>query len=129
MNDLRGNTKDVYLFPGQGADKRLFSKIAFDSTFNVNYITYPIPGKNETLEQYSARFISQIDTTRTFILIGVSMGGMICTELHDKIKPEKTIVISSAKSYHELPKKYTIQRKLRLNRIIPGRLLNFLLRF
>jgi hypothetical protein len=47
---------------------------------------------------------------------------MICTELTDTLDPLKTIIISSAKTVHELPGRYTFQQTLPLNRIIPKRL-------
>lgn len=121
-NSIAQNT-NIYLFPGQGADYRLFKNLEFDSSYSVHYIEYPIPKKKETLPEFAQRFIGQIDTTKTFVLIGVSLGGMICTELADLLKPEKVIIISSAKSFHELPIRYNFQKKIPLNKIMPKRLL------
>ncbi|MFI5204805.1 MAG: alpha/beta fold hydrolase [Flavobacteriales bacterium] len=112
-------TKHVYLFPGQGSDERLFEKFKFDSTFLVHHVTYPIPEKKETLKQYALRIGQQIDTTKPFILIGVSIGGMICTELADVLHPEKIIIISSAKCRSELPGRYKFQKSIPLNKIVP----------
>ncbi len=68
------------------------------------------------------RFIEEIDLSTPYILVGVSLGGMICTELSDTLSPLRTILISSAKSTHELPGRYTFQKHFRLNRIIPKRM-------
>jgi len=110
----------LYLFPGQGSDSAIFSKMNFPDSFNLKYIELPTPEKGEMLPEYAQRFVSQIDTTSHFSLIGVSLGGMICSELADMLKPEKVILISSAKYADELPSRYSFQQKIRLNRAIPA---------
>jgi esterase/lipase len=52
-------------------------------------------------------------------LIGVSLGGMIATEMGNFLEPEKIILISSAKCREELPNRYTFQRYLPIYKIIP----------
>lgn len=115
---LKGDTL-VYLFPGQGSDERLFKHLKLPPGYDTIHISYPIPNKNEGLAEYARRFLQEIDTCTPYILLGVSLGGMICTELHDILEPLHTIVISSAKSRQELPVRYTIQRYLGINRILP----------
>jgi len=112
----------IYLFPGQGSDERLFKHLVLPPGYDTLHISYPVPEKHETLATYAMRFIEEIDLSTPYILIGVSLGGMICTELSDTLSPLKTILISSAKTTHELPGRYTFQQKLPLNRIIPKRL-------
>jgi surfactin synthase thioesterase subunit len=113
----------IYLFPGQGADCRLFRFIEFP--YDTAHLEFPIPAKNTTLREYAHGFISRIDTTRPFILIGVSLGGMICSELADTLKPAKVIVISSAKHRAELPGRYRFQKTIPLNKIIPRGMTKF----
>jgi pimeloyl-ACP methyl ester carboxylesterase len=79
----------------------------------------PVPPKRTSLNTYAMGFIPRIDMARPFILVGVSLGGMICAELADTLEPEKIIVISSAKCRKELPGRYRFQRTLPLNKIIP----------
>ncbi|MEX2483268.1 MAG: alpha/beta hydrolase [Brumimicrobium sp.] len=113
--------KNIYLFPGQGSDCRIFSKLEFDTNrFEVSCFDYGVPMKDESLEDFALRISKYIDTTREFVLIGVSLGGMLCTELAHQINPSKTIIISSAKTMHELPKKYTLQRQVNLYKVIPA---------
>lgn len=115
--------KDIYLFPGQGADERLFCKLMFKGQYQLHHIHYPVPSKSETLSTYATRFVEQIKNPRQSILIGVSLGGMICTELADLLHPEKVIIISSAKSNSELPGKYMIFKTIKINQVLPGSLL------
>ncbi|MEL6923687.1 MAG: alpha/beta hydrolase [Bacteroidota bacterium] len=112
----------VYLIPGQGADHRLFNKIELDSNrFEVRHIEYQLPPKDCTLPAYAKLLATQIDTTQSYILIGVSLGGMLATEMNSFLRPRKTIVISSAKCRSELPFQYRFQRKLPLYKVLtPG---------
>lgn len=109
----------VYCIPGQGADHRLFDKFDLGEAYDIRFIEYKIPKRRERLPAYAQRLATQIDTTESFILIGVSLGGMIATELTDFLNPKKTIIISSAKCRKELPHRYRFQRVLPLYAIIP----------
>ena len=110
----------VYLFPGQGSDERLFVKIELGSGYKIFYIKYPVPYKGATMKDYAIEISKQIDTSQQYIMIGVSLGGMICSELSDILNPEKIIIISSAKCRKELPFRYRFQKAIPLNKIIPG---------
>ena len=112
--------KNIYLIPGQGADERLFKNLKFDTTiFKVHYIKWEIPHKTEDLKSYALRLSSQIDTTEEFYLIGVSLGGMVATEINEILKPKKVILISSAKCRNELPSQYRFQKAIPIYKIIP----------
>ncbi|MDX1652257.1 MAG: alpha/beta hydrolase [Brumimicrobium sp.] len=111
----------IYLLPGQGSDCRIFSKLEFDtSRFEVYCLEYGLPSANESMREFAVRISREIDTSKQVILIGVSLGGMLCTEIAHTIHPEKTIIISSAASASELPKTYRIQKNLRIHEFIPG---------
>jgi pimeloyl-ACP methyl ester carboxylesterase len=89
----------------------------------LNFIEYGTPEKGMNMETFAKTLTNQIDTTRNFILLGVSLGGMICVELSDLINPEKTILISSAKNRTELPFRYKFQKAIPLYKIFGGRTL------
>lgn len=115
----------IYLFPGQGADYRLFKNLEFPEGYDTIHISYPIPERAEDMRSFAKRFIPLIDRDQDFILLGVSLGGMLCTELADMLDPQKVIIISSAKTAAELPDRYTFMCRSRLNRIVPKRLVKF----
>jgi hypothetical protein len=119
INFARPPTSDtiIYLLPGQGSDCRLFKYIEFP--YDTVHLEFPVPEKKTTLREYAHGFIPKIDTNKPFILIGVSLGGMICSELTDTLEPDLTIVISSAKYRAELPGRYRFQKTIPLNKIIP----------
>jgi len=109
----------VYLIPGQGADYRLFKNLEIDSVFEVKHVHYFTPEKGLNMTDYARALSNQIDTTKTFYLVGVSLGGMLATEMGDFLKPEKIIVISSAKNRYEFPFRYRFQKKIPLYKIVP----------
>lgn len=109
----------VYLFPGQGADYRQFKNLNFPENYDTVHISYPVPEKGESLPEFAQRFIPLIDPDIPFILVGVSLGGMICTELAELVHPQQVILISSAKGKDELPDRYTFMARSHINRIVP----------
>lgn len=120
LNAMRAQHPTIYLFPGQGSDKRLFDSLQFDPGYKVRIIEYGIPDKGLTLDAFAQTLIQFIDTTERFVLVGVSLGGMLCVELNERLRPEKTIIISSAKNRSELPFRYRFQKAIPLYKIFPG---------
>lgn len=112
--------KTIYLFPGQGSDRRIFDSLTIDSKFDIKIIEYGTPDKNMTMNSFARQLSKQIDTTQEFILVGVSLGGMICAELNDILNPNKTILISSAKNRNELPFRYRFQKIIPIYKLFPG---------
>lgn len=112
----------VYLIPGQGSDYRIFNKIHFKDNYKVKHVKYFTPKENCSMKSYAKQLSKQIDTSETFIIIGVSLGGMIATEMTEFLTPEKTIIISSAKCKYELPHRYRFQNIIPIYKIVPGKL-------
>ena len=109
----------VYLFPGQGSDQRIFEKIEFPEYCIVENIIYPIPGEHSSLKDFALQLSDLIDTSGYTILIGVSFGGMICTEINNHLPIEKVILLSSAKCRNELPFRYKFQKYIPVYKVIP----------
>lgn len=117
----QGQTK-IYLVPGQGSDYRIFSKIKFPPKYKICHINYVIPNKEESLRAYAKRLSTQIPKDEKFIIIGVSLGGMIATEIAEIRAPEKVIIISSAKNSNELPKRYNFQKRIPVYKLVGAKL-------
>ena len=77
-----------------------------------------MPEAGETIEQYAARMRADI-TAENPMLMGLSFGGMICTEIAKQIPVSKIIIISSIKSSRELPFWMKTVATLKLNKIVP----------
>jgi pimeloyl-ACP methyl ester carboxylesterase len=92
----------IYFIPGLGVDHRLFANLDLPG-HEVSYVKWIVPHRNEPLKDYALRLAEQIDTSQPFILGGVSFGGMCATEIAKVLKPQKLILVSSAKKGSELP--------------------------
>jgi pimeloyl-ACP methyl ester carboxylesterase len=112
----------VYLIPGQGADERLYNNLDLGSDYELKHIRFFTPEVGMQMREYAYLLSRQIDTTQPFILIGTSLGGMLATEMSTFLKPEKVIIISSAKTRKELPLHYRFQKYIELNNLIPAQL-------
>ena len=111
----------IYIFSGLGVDKRVFENIDF-SNFNVEFIDWIEPLKNESLKNYAKRISTKI-TAENPIIIGLSFGGILTVEISKILKTKKVILIASAKNKNELPKLYRIAGKLKINKLIPNSIL------
>lgn len=111
----------VYLIPGQGGDERLFNNLQLDDVYQIKHIDYELPDEGSSMKDYAEQLSKQIDTSEPFIVIGVSLGGMLASEIHDIVHPEKTIIISSAQSSLDLPKRYKLQQKVPLYKLVSGK--------
>lgn len=111
--------KTIYCISGLGADERAFSKLRVKG-YELNVIPWLIPGQNETIQEYAARMRAGIKDEQP-ILMGLSFGGMICTEIAKQIPVKKLILISSVKSSEELPTWMKVVARLRLHKIVPLR--------
>lgn len=118
LNAWASDSLRVYLIPGLGSDYRIFSKIDFRQLDTVT-IQRPVPLRWESLEAYAKRLSLQIDTTKSFALIGVSHGGMLATEIAARLSPQSTILISSAQNRLELPSQYRFQRFIPVYLLFP----------
>jgi pimeloyl-ACP methyl ester carboxylesterase len=108
----------AYFISGLGADKRAFYKIKLPRGYQPVYLDWIAPLANESLPDYAKRFSQAINREEEFILIGLSFGGMLASELAKIVSPKKLIIISSVSSYKELPWYFKLAGKLGLHRII-----------
>jgi pimeloyl-ACP methyl ester carboxylesterase len=112
--------KKIYLISGLGADARIFKFLDLGDCEPV-HINWIEPRQNETIKDYALRLRVQIETEKPLIL-GVSFGGMIATEIAKQIDYEQVILISSAKTKNEIPILYRLLGQINLHRFIPIKL-------
>lgn len=110
---------NVYCFSGLGADERAFQFLNFPN-HSLIHVPWIQPLKNESLESYAHRIGKIIDTTQPFSLIGLSFGGMLCTEIAKEKKPVSLILLSSIAGRHEMPVRMKIAGSLNLYAAIPS---------
>ena len=95
------STHTVYLFPGMGLDERLFQNLPLP--YQVKHVAWIPLEKKENLAHYALRLAQQIDTSQSYSLVGVSMGGMCVSEISKVYRPRHAIIISSASTSKEIP--------------------------
>lgn len=94
--------KTVYFISGLGADKRAFTFL--DLSFcNPVFVEWIKPHKKETLQQYALRLKDQI-TDPEPVIVGVSFGGMLASEMALADPAVRAIIISSNKVKKEFPR-------------------------
>lgn len=109
----------AYFISGLGADRTVFRNISLPSSFEPVYLDWIEPRENESLSSYASRLSAAIDATEPFVLIGLSLGGMLAVEISKTLPPEKLILISSIPCEKHLPKMYKWAGRLRLQKLVP----------
>lgn len=110
---------DIYFISGLGADERVFQKLTLPEKFKVHPIGWPALSEKETLHSYCRKIAAGIDTSQDFILLGLSFGGIIATELTKILHPKRTIIVSGITTKNEIPLIYRICGILRLHKLVP----------
>ena len=108
----------VYFISGLGADRRAFYKIQLPKEFQPVYLDWIDPLPNEALPDYARRFSESIQSNEEFIIIGLSFGGMLASEIAKIISPKKIIIISSVSNSLELPWYFRMSGRLRLHKVL-----------
>jgi pimeloyl-ACP methyl ester carboxylesterase len=113
--------KNIYLISGLGADERVFQNLNFGS-YEPKFIHWIEPKHNESLKEYAVRLSEQIETTNPIVL-GVSFGGMLAIEIGKRIDCQQVILVSSAKTKHDIPFIYRLFGQMGLHKLMPTALL------
>ncbi len=116
----------VYFISGLAADKRIFTHIELPPGFEMVYLDWIKPIRGESLESYALRLAKQINRDENFGLIGLSLGGMIATEIAKKYPPVTTILLSSISTSTHIPPHFRLAYALRLHKIMPMKLIKSL---
>jgi len=107
----------IYLIGGLGVDERVFTNIHFKN-YEKQVIKWLEPLPNEPLPDYCKRLLPQI-TSENPVIAGVSFGGMVSNEISKLIPVKKVILISSIRSWHEMPWYFTLSGRINLHRLVP----------
>ncbi|MFP5040535.1 alpha/beta hydrolase [Parasediminibacterium sp. JCM 36343] len=91
----------VYFISGLGADKRAFAFLNLSFCKPI-FIEWIVPLPKETMASYAGR-LKAVITEPNPILVGLSFGGMLATEMAKTDPTLKAILISSNKTASEFP--------------------------
>lgn len=108
----------VYLIPGLAADERVFRHIRLPEGYTPHLLQWAQPDLQEPLPSYAMKMAGQIDRDEPFILVGLSFGGMLATEIAKQLNPVKTILISSIPHSSQLPGYYRLAWRIGLHHVL-----------
>jgi pimeloyl-ACP methyl ester carboxylesterase len=115
----------IYCISGIGGDRRLFKHIRLPEGYEVVPVDWIKPGPKEMLTDYAMRLSVQINAGEPFILLGLSLGGMIAVEIAKRMPPVGTIMISSVPLSVQLPWYFKTARKWSLYNLVPASTFKF----
>jgi len=112
--------RSIYCISGLAADHRLFKNLLVEG-----YELIPLPwvpfDKGDDMSSYAAKMARQVPDT-TPIIIGLSFGGMLATEMAKHHPAWRIFLVSSAKTSAELSYDSRFLRWLSRKNIIPDRM-------
>ncbi|MAB49700.1 MAG: alpha/beta hydrolase [Flavobacteriaceae bacterium] len=121
---MTSNITHVYLMPGMAANPSIFEYIELPKDkYKIHWLEWQIPDKDESLTDYAKRMCKFIEHDNS-VLLGVSFGGMLVQEMSKFLNLKKLFVVSSIKSYHELPKHMKLLKYTKAYKILPTKLVS-----
>jgi pimeloyl-ACP methyl ester carboxylesterase len=109
----------VFLISGMGADERLFRNLDL-SGFESIPVIWIEPQAHDTLADYAAKLIKQFNICTGDNVIGVSLGGMMATEIAKQVVLNQVVLISSIKTPVEAPAYYHFFKAVPIYKLISG---------
>lgn len=114
----------IVLFPGLGADPRMFRQLQTTLGDDLECPDWLAPTPGERFDAYAQRWAAQLRSEpgddRPMFLGGVSFGGMVAMQMARYLNPKAVILIGSCRSVHAKPPRWQIAK--RIGDLIPDRL-------
>lgn len=115
--DIPPSQRTLYFISGLGADERVFQRLKLEG-YRIVHLQWETPERGEDLANYARRLSAQIDSERP-VLVGLSFGGLVATEIAKQQAVERVILLSSAKIEKEIPGYFKLLRWFPVHRILP----------
>ncbi len=112
----------IYYISGLGASEKAFEQLDFVQQKETTYLPWITPEAKESIEDYARRMASLISDEEDNILIGLSFGGMLASEIAKLKKIKKVIYISSCKSANEVPSYFKLTGQMGLVNLLPAQI-------
>lgn len=102
----------IFFISGLGADHRAFDRIKLDD-YEQTHLPWIIPEWKDTMNSYAKKMAEPILKAENPVVIGLSLGGMLASEMTTFIPHLQVILVSSIKSHEER------SNILKLGRVFP----------
>lgn len=112
----------LFFLSGLGADHRAFDRIRLDG-YETTHLPWLIPEKGESFEAYARRMAEPIVVAKNPVVVGLSLGGMMASEMTTFVPHMRAILISSIKAPEERPLLLKVGRVFPVQRLVTGRAL------
>lgn len=109
----------VYFITGLGADKSVFQLLRLNYCAPI-FVDWIKPMRKETLQHYALRLVDEYNIPFNAVIVGLSFGGMLATEIAKACPAAKVILLSSAKTAKEIPAFYKLGKYLPVYKWVPA---------
>ncbi len=110
--------ENIYFISGMGADETIFRNIHIPGC-RLIYVPWVKHELNDDMVSYAMKMAAQIPEENP-ILLGLSFGGMLISEMTNHIKVKKAFLVSSSKNESELPALVVMNKWFISLNIVPG---------
>ncbi|MDX9705738.1 MAG: alpha/beta hydrolase, partial [Weeksellaceae bacterium] len=109
----------IYQISGLGANEKAFKNLRLNPDFELVYIPWLQPEKEESLQHYTERMLEKINLNEDFLLMGLSFGGIIVKEMNRFVHPQFNFLISTIKDRSEMPNYMRFSSHTNIHKAIP----------
>lgn len=99
---LSGGMTTFYCISGLGADGRAFQKLSIPGV-SFKYVPWPYWDKHDEMACYAQKVAALIPQGPNDHILGLSLGGMLASEIAVIRPAQKVVIASSSKTPNELP--------------------------
>lgn len=110
----------IYQISGLGANQEVFRNLRIHPDFEIVYLPWLLPEKNESLSHYAERMMDKINVNEDYILMGLSFGGIILNEMNQLKEADYNILISTIKDRSEMPEYMKLSSATGIHKIVPA---------
>ncbi len=111
---MLNSSPKLFLFPGLGADHRLFSQMDL-GRFQITTPQWLTPNPDESLAQYGARWAKNLPIRSQDALGGMSFGGQLALEIAKHVEARALFLISANRRGEEISSQFRMQNSLLQN--------------
>ena len=113
----------IHCISGLGADQLMFSKLSIPGA-ELKAVLWPYFDKHDEMACYAQKIGAQIPEGPDEVILGLSFGGMLASEIARTRPGAKVMIVSSVKSPAELPPMAGWTKFLGRNSLMPVGLAN-----
>lgn len=108
----------IFFISGLGADHRAFDRIKLDD-YEQTHLPWIVPEWKDSIHSYARKMAEPILKAENPIVIGLSLGGILASEMTTFMPNLKVILVSSIKSHTERPNLLKMGRWFPIQGLMP----------